>query len=125
MVFNFPIMVIASAVFTTKALDSTILLNLSASRQLFAIFITAVQACERSCCISAYFFIISFIIVMYVFVFQSIIIEQRNYYVFTIFRDSQLVFVPLKKTIILRVLCPELFDPYCQLNNYSWAAILF
>ena len=38
----------------TRAFDSTILLDLSASRQLFAIFITAVQAFKRSCCISAY-----------------------------------------------------------------------
>ena len=40
MVFNFPIIVIASAAFVKRALDSTILLDLSASRQLFAIFIT-------------------------------------------------------------------------------------
>ena len=47
------------------------------------------------------------------FVLQNIIVEERNFCVFTIF------FVHLKKTIIFGVLgqrlCPELFDPYCQL----------
>ena len=61
---------------------------------------------------------------MYVFVFQIIIIQERNFYIFTIFRDSHLVFVPRKKTTIFRVLCPELFYPYYQLTNYSWATIL-
>ena len=37
-------MVIVSAAFVTRALVLTILLNLSVSRQLFTIFITAVQA---------------------------------------------------------------------------------
>ena len=31
---------------------------------------------------------------------------------------------PLKKTIIFGVPCPELFNPYCQLTNYSWVIIL-
>ena len=54
----------------------------------------------RSCYVSVCFFIISLIIIVYVFVFQNIIIDKRNFYVFATFRDSQLVFVPLKKTII-------------------------
>ena len=70
------------------------------------------------------FFIIYFIILVYVFVFQNIIIEERNCYVFAIFRDSQLVFVHLKKTILFIVLYPILFDPCCQPTNYSWATIL-
>ena len=69
-------------------------------------------------------FIISFIIIVYVFLFQNIIIGERNFCVFTIFRDTQLIFVILKKTIIFRVLCPKLFGPYCQLTNYSRATIL-
>ena len=36
-------------------------------------------------------------------------IEEGNFGVFTIFRDSQLVFVHLKKTIIFIFLSPELF----------------
>ena len=87
------------------------------------IYYNSTGMCEklRHICI---FFIISFIIIVYVFVFQNIIIEERNFYVFTIFKDSQLVFVPLKNTNIFRVLCPECFDPYCPLTNYSWATIL-
>ena len=41
-------------------------------------------------------FIISFIVIVCVFAFQNINIKDRNFYVFTIFRNSQLVFVPLK-----------------------------
>ena len=51
----FPIMVVVSAAFMTRALNSIVLLDLSASRQLFTILITAVQVCVRSCYISAYF----------------------------------------------------------------------
>ena len=47
------------------------------------------------------FFVISLVIIVYVFVFQNIIIEGRNFYVFTIFRVSQLVFVPLKRLLYL------------------------
>ena len=100
--FNFPIMVIASAAFVTRALDSTIFLELSASRQLFTIFfITKVQACVRTAAAYLHFFVISLVIIVYVFVFQNIIIEGRNFYVFTIFRVSQLVFVPLKRLLFL------------------------
>ena len=100
--FNFPIMVIASAAFVTRALDSTIFLELSASRQLFTIFfITKVQACVRTAAAYLHFFVISLVIIVYVFVFQNIIIEGRNFYVFTIFRVSQLVFVPLKRLLYL------------------------
>ena len=62
---------------------------------------------------------------VYVFVFQNIVIKKRSFYIFTIFRDSQLVFAPLKKTIIFRILCFRISDLYCQLTNYSWATILF
>ena len=55
------------------------------------------------------FFVISFWIVIYVFVFQNIIIEQRHFYMFTILKESQLVFVQIKMTIIFEVLSPELF----------------
>ena len=69
----------------------------------------------RSCCISAYLllFIISFITIVCFLVFQNIIIEEKNFYVFTIFRGSY----------YFGVLCPEAFDAYCQLANYSWATI--
>ena len=63
------------------------------------------------------FFIISFAIGVYVSVFQNIIIEERNFCVFTIFRDNQLIFEHFKKTIYFRVLCPESFDPYSQLTK--------
>ena len=62
---------------------------------------------------------------VYVFVFQNIVIKKRSFYIFTIFRDSQLVFAPLKKTITFRILCFRISDLYCQLTNYSWATILF
>ena len=87
------------------------------------IYYSSTGLCEKLLHICI-FFIIPFIIIVYVFVFQNIIIEERNFYVFTIFRDSQLVFVPLKKTFIFRILWPKLFDPYCQFTNYSWATIL-
>ena len=122
MVFSFRIMVIASAAFVTWALDSTILLDLSASRQLLTVFITGL--CEKLLHICI-FFIISFLMAVYLFVFQNIVIKKRSFYIFTIFRDSQLVFAPLKKTIIFRILCFRISDLYCQLTNYSWATILF
>ena len=39
-------------------------------------------------------FFISFILILYAFVFQNIIIEEKSFYVFPIFKDSQLIFVP-------------------------------
>ena len=87
------------------------------------LFITAVQACVRSCYISTYLPSF-FVTVEYIFVFQNIIIEKKSFYGFTIFRDSQLVYLDLKKSIIFRVLRPILFGPYCQLTHYSWATIL-
>ena len=40
------------------------------------------------------------------------------------FQGQPIGLCTFKKTIIFRVLCPELFDPHCQLTNYSWAATL-
>ena len=68
------------------------------------------------------FFIVSFVTVVYAFVFQNIIIEERNLYVFKIIRAncSFCFFLPLN----FRVLSPELFNPYCQLANCSQNSIL-
>ena len=81
---------------------------------IFYIYYSSTELCEKLLHICK-FFIISFILIGYVFVFQNIIIEERNVYAFTIFRESQLVFVPLKKTIIFRVFCPELLIPTANL----------
>ena len=62
------------------------------------IYYSSIGLCEKLLHICI-FFIISFIIIVYDFVFQNIIIEERNFYVFIIFRDSQLVFVPLKRLL--------------------------
>ena len=118
MVFNFPIMIIASAAIGTRALNSKPCWTCQPKGSYLLYSLQQYRLLWEA---AAYLhtFIIPFIIIVDVFVFQNVIIQERNFYVFTIFRDSQLVFVPLKKTIIFRVLCPELFDPYCQLNYYS------
>ena len=68
------------------------------------------------------FFIVSFVTVVYAFVFQNIIIEERNLYVFKIIRAnwSFCFFLSLN----FRVLSPEIFNPYCQLAICSQNSML-
>ena len=68
------------------------------------------------------FFIVSFVTVVYVFVFQNIIIEEKNLYVFKIVRANWSFYFFL--TLNFRILSPELFNPYCQLANCSQDSIL-
>ena len=112
MVFNFSIMFIALATFVTRDLHSTILLNLWAARQLFAIFTTAMQSCVRSYCIPKCVY----------FCFSKD--HHWRETLLCIFLDDQLVFVRPRKTIIFKVLFSGLFNLYCQLTHYFRVAIL-
>ena len=88
---------------------------------IYYIYYSSKGLCEKLLPICT-FFIVSFVTVVYVFVFQNIIIEERNLYVFKIIRAnwSFCFFLPLN----FRVLSPELFNPYCQLANCSQNSIL-
>ena len=69
----------------------------------------------RNCCISANSVVISFVIVMYIFVIQNIIIEERHFFTFTIFRDNQLVSAHLKGTIICKYYVQNFLIPTANL----------
>ena len=127
MVFSFPIMIIASVAFVTRALSST---NLLACQPRGSCLLHLLQQYRLVWEAAAYLHIFYhfFFYNNSVFVSQNVIVEERNFCVFTIFRGSQLVFAALEKTSIFgdlgQRLSPDLFDPHCQLTNYSWTTIL-
>ena len=116
---------ISSAGFSIRALESENLLVISASRQIYALLITEVQDWKINCCKSAYSFVNFLVIVMCIFVFVNIIIEERHFFIFTVFRDNQLISAHLKWTNIFKWFVHNFFIPTANLFIISGSTFCF